>query len=326
MPFTRSPIKRLVALFASLLCVCLCASCKQQVDTYELSQQLIGLLWNVDYETFSPEQTEKFARHYFEQGYLENFLADPEGETGAAENRANQLKSRLNSVSDQGSEQQILEDTEYTVQRVQISVTLDSFAPERPEDSFFEQGQTYLLNYQVYFVNQNGALKIAGFSFAPEGEAYLPAKEKQPLTEEEKADVTAIAEEYLRARYEVDYTTFLGADVFDFYTAHLSEAFLARDGITLASLGALEEEFKSYHVSIRLLSNTLSAAAQKTSFFDGENHGYYYYVQAEYAYEITADPSYFAQKDLASSKIVKELLYFERQPNGEFLMIGAEYV
>ncbi len=94
MPFTRSPIKRLVALFASLLCVCLCASCKQQVDTYELSQQLMGLLWNVDYETFSPEQTEKFARRYFEQGYLENFLADPEGETGAAENRANRLKKQ----------------------------------------------------------------------------------------------------------------------------------------------------------------------------------------------------------------------------------------
>ena len=104
----------------------------------------------------------------------------------------------------------------------------------------------------------------------PRARPICPPKKNSPSQREEKADVTAIAEEYLRARYEVDYTTFLGADVFDFYTAHLSEAFLARDGITLASLGALEEEFKSYHVSIRLLSNTLSAAAQRPRFLTGK--------------------------------------------------------
>ncbi len=322
----RQTKRRWIALFLALLALAPLWACRAQADPFAISRELLGLLWNVDYETFSSAPTAAFAKKYFERGYLENFLLDPDGETGVAENQANQLKSRLNSVANQGCEEQILGDTQYTVQRVQASVTLESFAPERPEESFFEQGESYLLNYQFYFVRQEGELKLAGFSFGPEGEAYLPSAEKEPLLEEEKSAVCAVALEYLRARYEVSYASFAPEEVYAFYLSHLSPEFLARDGITLGSLQALGEEFAANHVSIALLSHALAAGDQKTAYYDGQAYGYYYFVTAEYAYEITADAAYFASKDLASSKIVKEVMYFERQANGEFLMIGAEYV
>ena len=78
-------------------------------------------------------------------------------------------------------------------------------------------------------------------------------------------------------------------------------------------------------MSIRLLDCSLTAADQKMEFFDGQTYGYYYHVRASYTYEITADASYFAQKDLASTKTMEETLYFEKQESGEFCMIGAEY-
>ena len=310
----------LCALLLGLLCCC-----KAEQTPFAVSKELMELLWNVDYQTFSSAPTAAFAKKHFESGYLAHFLEDPDAQTGLEQNRQNQLKSRLESVRDLGSEQQILDGTEYTVQSVQISVFLDSFAPEHPEESFFEQGQRYLLNYQVYFVREDGALKLAGFSFQPEGEAYLPASEKTRLSEEEKQAVLGIAEQYLSARYQVEYESFSAEQVFDFYEENLSAAFLERDGITLQSLAAQQQEFAQNHVSIRLLDCSLAAADQKMEFFDGENYGYYYHVRSSYTYEITADAGYFAEKDLASTKTMQETLYFERKDNGEFCMIGAEY-
>ena len=182
-----------------------------------------------------------------------------------------------------------------------------------------------MLNYQVYFVRQDGALKLAGFSFQPEGEAYLPASEKARLSAEEKEIVLGIAEQYLGVRYEVEYESFSAEQAFTFYEKNLSAAFLKRDGITLQSLAAQQQEFAQNHVSIRLLDCSLTAADQKMEFFDGQTYGYYYHVRASYTYEITADAGYFAQKDLASTKTMEETLYFEKQESGEFCMIGAEY-
>lgn len=299
--------------------------CKAEQAPFAISKQLMELLWNVDYQTFSSAPTVEFAKKHFESGYLEHFLEDPDGQAGLEQNRQNQLKSRLEDVRDLGLEQQILDGTEYTIQSVQISVFIDSFAPEYPEESFFEQGERYLLNYQVYFVRQDGALKLAGFSFQPEGEAYLPASEKARLSAEEKEIVLGIAEQYLGVRYEVEYESFSAEQAFTFYEKNLSAAFLKRDGITLQSLAAQQQEFAQNHVSIRLLDCSLTAADQKMEFFDGQTYGYYYHVRASYTYEITADAGYFAQKDLASTKTMEETLYFEKQESGEFCMIGAEY-
>ena len=317
--------RRAVCMTLCILLLGLLCCCKAEQTPFAISKELMELLWNVDYQSFSSDPTIAFAKKHFESGYLEHFLEDPDGQTGLEQNRQNKLKSRLEDVRDLGLEQQILDGTEYTVQSVQISVFLESFAPEYPEESFFEQGQRYLLNYQVYFVQQDGALKLAGFSFQPEGEAYLPASEKARLSEEEKKIVLDIAEQYLGARYEVEYESFSAEQVFALYEEILSEAFLARDGITLQSLAAQQQEFVQNHVSIRLLDCSLMAADQKMEFFDGENYGYYYHVRASYTYEITADAGYFVEKDLASTKTMEETLYFEKQQSGEFYMIGAEY-
>ena len=310
----------LCALLLGLLCCC-----KAEQTPFVVSKELMELLWNVDYQTFSSAPTAAFAKKHFESGYLAHFLEDPDAQTGLEQNKKNQLKSHLEDVQDLGAEQQILDGTEYTVQSVRIRVSIDSFAPEYPEESFFEQGQRYLLNYQVYFVQEDGALKLAGFSFQPEGEAYLPASEKARLSEEEKQVVLGIAEQYLSARYQVEYESFSADQVFAFYEKNLSAAFLERDGISLQALEAQQQEFAQNHVSIRLLDCSLAAADQKMEFFDGENYGYYYHVRASYTYEITADGEYFAKRDLASAKTMEETLYFERQQDGGFCMIGAEY-
>lgn len=321
----KTKLRRTAACMLALLFAVLPCSCARQEDTFTISAELMSLLWNVDYETFSADPITEFAQQHFESGYLQHYLQDPEGEAGVAQNKQNKLKSKLNFVLDQGSEQQILEDREYTVQSVQISVTLDSFEPEYPEENFFEQGQSYLLNYQLYFVQQGEELKLAGFGFEPEGEEYLPSSEKEPLGQEGAEAVNAIARQYLRVRYQLDYQTFSAKEAMEFYSQSLSPDFLKRDGLTLEAMEALGEEFSRYHVSIRLLSYTLMPGAQKTEYSDGETTNYYYYVDAEYTYEITADAEYFAQKDLSSSRTMSERLYFERQENGEFWMIGAQY-
>ncbi|MBS6510297.1 MAG: hypothetical protein KH334_01210 [Clostridiales bacterium] len=325
MNWAKKYSRRAVCAVLCVLLLGLLCCCKAEQTPFAISKELMELLWNVDYQTFSSAPTVAFAKKHFESGYLAHFLEDPDAQTSLEQNRQNRLKSHLEDVWDLGLEQQILDGTEYTIQSLQISVFIDSFAPEYPEESFFEQGQRYLLGYQVYFVRQDGALKLAGFSFAPEGEAYLPASEKERLSEAEKQIVLGIAEQYLDARYQVEYESFSAEQVFSFYEKNLSAAFLERDGITLQFLEAQQQEFAQNHVSIRLLDCSLTAADQKMEFFDGENYGYYYHVRASYTYEITADAQYFAKKDLASTKTMEETLYFERQQSGEFCMIGAEY-
>ena len=85
--------------------------CKAEQAPFAISKQLMELLWNVDYQTFSSAPTVEFAKKHFESGYLEHFLEDPDGQAGLEQNRQNQLKSRLEDVRDLGVEQQILDGT-----------------------------------------------------------------------------------------------------------------------------------------------------------------------------------------------------------------------
>ena len=106
----KTKLRRTAACMLALLFAVLPCSCARQEDTFTISAELMSLLWNVDYETFSAEPITEFAQQHFESGYLQHYLQDPEGEAGVAQNKQNKLKSKLNFVLDQGSEQQILED------------------------------------------------------------------------------------------------------------------------------------------------------------------------------------------------------------------------
>ena len=61
----------------------LLAGCaREETDLYAVSEEFIGLLWNVDYREFRADETTEFAKKYYESAYLEDYLQDAEENAG----------------------------------------------------------------------------------------------------------------------------------------------------------------------------------------------------------------------------------------------------
>ena len=70
----KTKLRRTAACVLALLFAVLPCSCARQEDTFTISAELMSLLWDVDYETFSAEPITEFAQQHFESGYLQHYL------------------------------------------------------------------------------------------------------------------------------------------------------------------------------------------------------------------------------------------------------------
>lgn len=302
--------------------------CAQEAEKtiYEISEEYIRLLWDVDYETFQVEDTTKFAEQYYESGYLEDYLKDPEYKSGENSVKEQKLKSSVLSLEDLGTEEETIERTIYTIQKIRAEIKIHQLELDEPDMSFFEEGGQYTLIYQIYFLDENGKTVTDGYDFRPEDEEFLPSGEKTPLTEEERREIGDIAMQYLLKRYHIDAHTFSPEETWAFYEANLDRDFLDRDEITRQSLERLGDELVQYHVGLTLVDSEISVGEQKKYIYDGVSYHFYYWADASYTFAVEADEAYYTLKSLDKQNTIKERLYFSKDEEGNFRMTWAEYL
>ena len=292
-------------------------ACSTQSATFAAANDLIRLLWDVDYTTFSADETTEFAKQHYEEGFLEDYLADPDYNAGVEDVKTEELQSSVQSIEDLGTS----EEDGGVVQTVRAKIHIDRFRPENPEDSFFEEGKDYVLRYEIFF--QEG--KIASFGFEPEGEAFLPKSEKQPLTEEQKQEIENICRDYLGLRYQIDAADFDLGKAWQRYETLCSEEFLQRDEITQEWLEEFSGQLEQADASLSLLKTDITVADQKEYLSEEDCTGFYYHAEMEYEYAAEADADWLEANGLSDTNKVKEKLYFDISGNS-FKIVYAEYL
>lgn len=286
---------------------------------YRAARELVGIIWNVDYETFNSTNTTEFAQKSYSKEFLEDYMGDIEYNAGVEQAKADKLVSRVLNIENGGE----VKNTDHTVQTVKAQIIIDRYEPEDPDMSFFEQGNKYTLVYDVYFVEEEGQQKISQFFFHPEGEEMLPKSQKERLTKSERDEIEGITRKYLEIRYNS--ATYDVVAQWDFYKNNCESEFLTTDEITINSLQGMEDELKQYNAIVTLEKYEIKSGEQKKHYFDGESSDFYYWTETEYTYKIKADSSFYTLKGLDDTNTIKERLYFVKQ-DSKFFLAAAEYV
>lgn len=318
-------VSLILLLAAGGLCSCVAGTNideSAQDDLFEISRELIEILWDVDYRSFSPDATTQFAEKYYTEDFLENYLTDPEYYSGVESVHNEQLISCVKSIVDGRTQQQTLETGIYTVQYLEVTVSIENYQPQDADMAFFEAGKSFNLIYEIYFTEEG---KIALFGFEPKDEALLPAKHKQRLTVEEQQELEERAYAYLQTRYELDYYTFDASVQWDYYEKNLSESFLERDGITKEFLHTLGKELAAYHACVQLKACDIVVGEQKTVVYDEQDTQFYYWAEAVYTISVQADQEYYERYDLTQTQTITERIYFDRKNNGAFQIVWAQF-
>ena len=316
-------MKRLVIAGLCLLLVFFCG-CERQETTYQIAEKFMDILWNVDYETFSETETDEFAAQYYSAEYLESYERDKTANAGVKAVREERLKSAVTATEEQGRRTVVEDGTEYIIQSILVDFVIESYEPDDPEMSYFEEGKRFRLIYDIYFAEENGALKIDSFAFRPEEGELLPKSQKKPLTAEEMSKIQNMASEYIYRRFHISYLNFDAAEWEEYFRENLTESFLKRDGIDKRLLEDTAAQLTQYRVVMAIKNASVEAGGQKRYIFDGEKGSFYYWVKAEFAYTVEADETYFQKKDAVSEGSVTEMIYFEEQGDS-FKIAYAEF-
>ena len=291
--------------------------------TFDIAKEYISLMWDVDYRDFSSDATTAFAKEHYTEAFLADYLYDIEYASGELENKSTKLIAHIGDFKNLGAETEVLDELEYTVQKLSAVLYIESYKPEDPEMSFFEENKRFDLLFSVYFLREDGKLKIESYGFEPIGEEFLPAGEKERLTAEEQADLFAAAKNYLFTRNEIE--IFDAEAQWSYYSGNCTEEFLKRDEITPEYLLSFGEEIVEYAVTVDILSYNIIVGEQKQSHFDGETAGFYYWAELSYTIRISAEDAYFMEKNMQPEQEIREKLYFIRD-NGRFYIRAAEYI
>ncbi len=289
--------------------------CGAQVGTYSLSSDLLSHMWNMDYNNYDATELTNFVQNHYEQEHMEDYMNSLDiSESGVKDNK---IVSRLISTQDLGVEQVVIGEETYDMQKVLAKVHISSYDSADP--SYFEVGDFSLI-YNFYFED----LKIAGFDYAPEEGAFVPAEEKTPLTDEQSAQVEEYCEKYLDLRYELSYETFDPATTLGVYEQICHEQFMEWEGINIESLRAQSQEFKEHLVKLTLQDVNIEVAPQKQAVYDGEVTQFYYHAELNYTYAADTDEEFLEQYSMQTQNSVKETLYFEFYGD-ELKIIFGEY-
>lgn len=310
-------IGRLLA--AALAALCCLAACDAQ-DTAATAQELVRLLWEVDYRTFSAAETTAFAAENYAADLLESYLTDAD-RAAAGEAREEQLISHVSAVTALGRGEMQEDGRTVRTEKVRVDLFLEHYRPVDPQQSFFEEGREFRLDYTVSFVREDGRWRISNYAYEPVGEAFLPAGEKQLLPAEGRAAVGAIVREYLLLRYDIDPDAYDADAVWAFYEKNADAEFLAWDGITQDSLREWAALLKASGARFTLVESESEIGAQKRA-LAGD---FYYWAEVSYTYRVDADAAFLEQVGVARQNTAKELLLFKEQ-NGVYRLMGAEYL
>ena len=316
--------KRILFLLLFLMLLASCSKGNVQNNkisgTYEIATQLVYELWEVDYTTFTEERMREFAAQYFEPSYREDFLSNPEENVDIEHVQQTKLISHVLEVQNKGGEVVELDGQTFYAQDLQMRVHIQQFLPKDPGAYIYQEGETYTLDYRIFFIEETDASYIAGFTYG------LPEAEKAPLTAQQRQEMLNLAKAYIDLRYNLAYETALVEDIWKFYEENVDYAFLLQDGITKASITEMISEYKAYHVHITCNDSVFTAQDKPVTVeLQGEIFSYYA-VEVEFTYQIEADDSFYIDKMLEPIKTLKEIIYFDIGPMEEVYIVFARYV
>ena len=315
-------MKKLFAILFTMMMLFAAGCAAEEKTTFALAEEMVRILWDVDYTTFSDAKTTDFAEKYYAKSYLADYLKNREENAGTVDVKKDKLISHVIKVTDGGTAKRDGE----TVQKAEVVFRIDSFEPEDPELSYFEANKQFTLVYSVYFKDEEGQKKIDGFSFAPKDGAFLPKGEQTPLTEGELGKLRTLTTDYIYTRYNISSKIFDIDKQQKFYRDNATASFVERDGLDKNFFETMKSELEKYNVTITVEQATVSPGVQKVYYNGGEGGAFYYWADADYMYTVDADEAYYKLKDIGERTEQKERLYFEKDEAGAFRIAWAEYI
>jgi len=292
------------------------------------AQELISVLWDVDYRTFTPAKSTAFAKEYYDAAFLDDYLSDVTRNSGAPFIVAEKLVSRVTAteicdIADRG-----FDGAEYKTVRIRSDIEIKNYQPAYPEDCFFEQGREYTLVYTVYFMREDGNLKLTGFDFMPEGEPFLPKRaDNVALNGTQQRELKCIARNYAGIRYALDYRTYDADSVYAFYRNTCSETFLLDEGIDMTYLEAFQSDLELFRIVSEVVSVDIGRLpGDKAAVGTLEGTMFYYPLTMTIAYDLKANDAYYAHAQVkkGGTVTITETLYFDIV-QGNLKIVYAEY-
>jgi hypothetical protein len=294
------------------------AGCSEKDDAdfmRKASEQLVDVLWNVDYHTFTPEKTTAFARKYYDSDFLSDYESDILYNAGVASVVEEKLISKVLSLQDIGQTTEELGDSTYQKYAVKAQIEIVSYKPLYPEDSVFEEGQKYDLIFSLYFMQENGTLKLSAFGYEPETGALLPKRANNvTLSAGQKKELESLARQYAYTRYNFDYKTYDPKAVFSFYENNTTKGYRDMDDISLEFLNDFYEDIKSFKMQADVTGfEVLYMDENKTPIDFGQGVVFYYLVAIQTTYKLSASKKYFEETQTKGDDpvIIREILGFE---------------
>lgn len=306
------------------------SGCSDRDTAYmrKAADELIDVLWNVDYNTFTPEKTTEYAKKYYDSDFLRDYESDIVYNAGITSVKDEKLITKVLSKKDVGASVEDFGDTTYQKYRMKAQIEIKSYKPVVPEDSIFEEGKKYDLIFTLYFKNENDVLKLSAFGYEPEKGTLLPKRANNvPLTPEQKKELESIAKNYSALRYGFDYRTYDPGKVLSFCEKNMTQALLKKEDFTPNFLNDFNNDIKSYQMKSEITDlKVLSVDENKTALDLGDGLVFYYLVSTEIKYKLIAMPDYFLKTQMKEGQIdtVREVLGFDFV-NGIPKIAFAEY-
>lgn len=299
----------------------------QQEQLFGVSSQLIEILWDVDYQNFTSEQTTQFANKYYERELLEDYLTDVEYHAGTQQVQDEKLVAKVEEIKDLGIEDTQIDEMDAKLNTVQATIYIENYEPDNLDLAFFQPDATFTLIFYIYYIEQDGEYKIYQFQYEPYGENFLPNNEKQQLSLAQQQSLENICLTYLDVRYNMDYRQYNLEEVYSFYETYCSQEFLDTDGITFAWLESFYQQVVANELITSLTDWEIRVSDQKTQYRDMYDYDFYYYADMEYTYQVNAGEEYLQQTGLeqGSTVSVNERLYFD-VVGTEFKIVAAEFM
>lgn len=270
------------------------------------AKELVDVIWNVDYRTFTADKTTAYAKKYYDKEFLADYLDDIRVNAGTDAVEEEKLQAKVLSVSPVGEGKEKLGDTLFKKYTVKAQVEIAHYEPVYPEESFFEAGKTYTLEYTLYFRDQEGELKLSAFGFEPADGPFLPKKANNvTLTKSQVEAMKEAARRYYETRYNFDYRSYDSKAVYGYYQDNMDAAFFEREGITQKYIDDFKKDVQAFKMKSQIISLEFPRTDENKSRFDFiDGVQFYYTVQAELKYRIAASPEYFEKSEIKQGEEV----------------------
>ncbi len=319
-----------LAVLCAVFCPAGCAPEEQNEESYmrTAAKELVDVLWNIDYNTFTPEKATAYAKKYYESQFLKEFLDDINTNAGIPSIKEEKLVAKVLSTGEGEAAEEQLGDTVYKKYTMKGSVEVKNYEPVYPEDSILEAGKTYDLLFTLYFGEENGKLKLVAYAYEPQDGVFLPKRANNvKLSSGQIGQIKEIAQNYCRTRYDFDYQTYAPEAAFSFFKKNATAAFIENEGLTQNYLNDFYKDIKTYQMRSTIESLRVLAVDENKSAVNMPDGMQFYYiaaVQTQYSLEATGDFFRQAQMKKGEVYVITEYLGFELV-GGKFRIAFTDY-